>query len=613
MCGIAGVLKRRSGDKAERDVIVAMRDAMTHRGPDDAGIHVDGPLGLGHRRLSIIDLGSGHQPMFDPSNRLCVVFNGEIYNYKALRSELETLGFRFRTQSDTEVLLHGYLAWGKAMVERLNGIFAFAIWDRASETLFLARDHMGVKPLYYHADGEAFVFASEIKALFESGQCRPVCDWEAVPEYFVFRHVAGERTLFQGVKSLLPGHRMTVSGGGVSVEAYWSPLPAHPEAVDDRSVAARLEQLVVDAVRMQMMSDVPLGTFCSGGVDSSLVTAIAASHAGSAINTYSIGFEDPAYDESQYALQVAERYSTVHHELRVGNAEFASWLPRLIWQNDEPLHFPNSVHIYALSKLAKERVTVVLTGEGADELFGGYPRYRIPRLVARLKRWGGPLQGGLSLLARATGDHRLAKLNAFLSGSVGEAFLYNSAPLPQQARTALGSAGMAAVFPYRSDVLAGLDGSSSLARSALLDQYTYLVAILNRQDKMSMAASIESRVPLLDRNLVHFANGLPDRYKQKGSGTKIVFKQLAEKYLPREVIYRRKSGFGVPLASWLRADEGLGPLADRVVRELRGLLPDYCPDPAHVLEMHRKGQGDHSEYLWEVINFALWREGFGMN
>lgn len=611
MCGIVGILRRSPGQAPDRASILAMRDVLTHRGPDDAGVYQDGPVGLGHRRLSIIDIGSGHQPMIDPSGERCVVFNGEIYNYRALRSELEAQGFGFRTQSDTEVLLHGYAAWGDDLVGRLNGIFAFAIWDRARSRLFLARDHMGVKPLYYHHGKDAFVFASEIKALFESGFCRPECNWEAVPEYFVFRQVAGERTLFRGVKSLLPGHRMTVDADGLAIERYWSPEAGAVQDHDD--VEHRLETLVVDAVRMQMMSDVPLGTFCSGGVDSSLVTAIAARHADGPINTYSIGFDERDYDESAYARRVAEHCGTVHHELRVSNEEFASSLPGLIWHNDEPLHFANSVHIHALSRLAKERVTVVLTGEGADELFGGYPRYRIPRLVARLRPWSGILRAGLSVSGKLIRDHRLEKLGAFLAGSAEEAVFYNNAPLPQALRSGLVHGEAEQLFPYRSERMSVLRAEPSrLRQAALLDQQTYLGAILNRQDKMSMAASIESRVPLLDHRLVSFANGVPDRFKQHGSGTKIVFKRLAEKYLPREVIYRRKSGFGVPLAAWLRAGSGLGALADSVLGQLDVGGIDGCPAPMTLLGEHRAGRADHAEFLWTILNFGLWKARFGI-
>lgn len=615
MCGIVGIINRDRDRSCAEERLLAMRDQLVHRGPDDQGIYLDANLGLGHRRLSIIDLSSGHQPMMTEDSGLCVVFNGEIYNYKSLRVELEARGCMFRTNSDTEVLLHLYREYGDQGVERLNGIFAFAIWDKRHRKLFLARDHMGIKPLYFHDGPRAFVFASEIKSLFASGEVTARCNAEAVPEYFAFRQVAGERTLFQDIKSLLPGHCMTVSGGVATTRQYWSPIASTPQP--KRSLhdsVDQLDTLLTDAVKMQMMSDVPLGTFCSGGIDSSLVTAICAREAGRPIDTYSVGFHEPEYDETGYARMVSRQYATSHHELRLTKAEFAERLPAMIWHNDEPLNFPNSVLIYALSELAKQRVTVVLTGEGADELFAGYPRYYIPTLVARLQHLPVWMRRMLGVAIGGTGDHRLRKLASRLVQPMDDVLLYNAATLDSDLLQELWPGAGTQTFKYRMSILQQFgEDDSWLRRMSLLDQRTYLVSILNRQDKMSMAASIESRVPLLDHRLVEFANSLPDEHRQGNRQTKLVLKQVAERYLPREIIYRRKSGFGIPVAEWFRGEGGLGELIRLTLAEVNLAELGGHVDLEGKLREHLSGRVDHSDFLWSALNFALWKKAFRLN
>ena len=446
MCGITGLMYADHGRPCDPQIVTGMRDLVSYRGPDDAGIYVDGPVGLGHRRLSIIDLGGGHQPMTDADNRFWIVFNGEIYNFQPLRDALVAKGFRFRTNSDTEVILQLYAERGERCVEALNGMFAFAIWDTAKRSLFIARDRMGVKPLYYAETADAFVFGSEIKSLFASGLVSPRLREEALAEYMLFRQVAGSETLFAGVRSLPPGCWMTVRDGGVRISRYWSPHPpAERPAITHDEALQQLSELLRDSVRLRLISDVPVGTFCSGGVDSSLVTAIAAQLKNDPINTFSVGFDDPDYDESAYARMVSARYRTIHHELRVGNVEYSELFPRMVWHNDEPLDFANSVHIYALSKLAKSHVTVVLTGEGSDELFAGYPRYRIPNLARQYGYIPAPLRRALSSV---TGDHRVRKLERFAAYSSEDALLYNSSYLRPEVA--------AAAFPRMNGYLARL-------------------------------------------------------------------------------------------------------------------------------------------------------------
>lgn len=615
MCGILGFVGL-AGQPMDREAFIRARDTMTHRGPDDGGIYQDGSVLLGHRRLSIIDLGGGHQPMAAADESVWTIFNGEIYNFRELRDELSRKGHAFKSASDTEVILRLYLEEGVGGFERLNGIFAFAIWDRRSGEMHLVRDQLGIKPLYYAETPRGLVFASEVKVLLATGLVAPMLESEAIPEYLVYRDVSGERTLFRGVRRLLPGHRLTLHDGRIGVHRYWNLVDDQAPVFEGSFEAAvnALESLLDDAVQMQMVSDVPLGTFCSGGVDSSLVTALAARHASGPINTFSVGFDEAAFDESVYARQVAAHCSTRHHEVRISNRQFADQLERLIWHNDEPLHFPNSVHIHAVSELARHHVTVVLTGEGADELFAGYPRYQIPVLLARWRRVPGPVRWLVRNLGQVLGDHRVQKLDRFTGRPAGWEILMNSASSDARRLEIEGLDEQLAVSDYRRAAFEATAGyPDPVTRVSLLDQQTYLVSILNRQDKMSMATSIESRVPFLDPRVVRFAHALPTAFKQGRLDNKRVVKALAMRHLPAEVIKRRKSGFGVPLADWFRAEEGLGALlaataGDSLVGEVFG---EGAVQALHA--EHRAGRADHSDALWAALNLALWRKAFGIS
>ncbi|MFI0416529.1 MAG: asparagine synthase (glutamine-hydrolyzing), partial [Candidatus Thiodiazotropha sp.] len=367
MCGIAGVLYLDSSKAVDNNRLSLMRDVFTYRGPDDSGLYISGSVGLAHRRLSIIGLSTGHQPMSDNTGKYWIVFNGEIYNYKELKIELERKGYKFTTTSDTEVIIYLYKEYGSECVNHLNGMFAFAIYNENEKSLFLARDRMGIKPLYYTKTKEGFYFSSEIKAILEYGDVERRINNRSVYEYFMFRGVAGENTMFENVLSLLPGHYMIIKDSNKKIVRYWNLFDIQKDRTIDRTTALEgIESLLQDAIKIRLMSEVPLGTFCSGGIDSSLVTAIAAGIAGDNMNTFSVGFNEKNYDESEYAKLVSDRYGTKHHELVLNSDEFACLLKRPIMLNDEPLHFSNSIHILALSELAKQSVTVVLTGEGAD-------------------------------------------------------------------------------------------------------------------------------------------------------------------------------------------------------------------------------------------------------
>lgn len=606
MCGITGLFL--TGAAVDRAVLTRMRDVVAHRGPDDADNFIEGPVGLGHRRLSIIDLGTGHQPMQTVDGRFTIAFNGEIYNYRELRRDLEAKGVAFRTQSDTEVILELHRRHGNDAVRLLNGIFAYALWDRQERVLLLARDRAGIKPLYYARTARGIAFGSEIKSLFESGIVCKQCNDRHVPEYLLFRDVAGPETLYSGVLTLPPGHWMAIREGtpGDAV-AYWHPGQdvrrfegSYADAVD------ALDAALNAAIRRQMIADVPLGTFCSGGIDSSLVTAIAARHAGSAINTYSVGFEEPGFDESRYARLAATSCGSDHHEIRVTESRFVELLPKLIWHNDLPLHFANSVHIYAVSVLARERVKVALTGEGADELFHGYPRYYVPRIATALDRLPGFLRAALLALAATLPDHRLRRLASSARLSPADRLLFNSTAV-DAAAAGIDTARAAGEgwWAQRRTLAAGAAGMSEL------DFETYLVSILNRQDKMSMATSLEARVPFLDNEIIEFAAGLPIGFKQTLRHRKRVLKDVARRYLPAEIVDRRKSGFGVPLSSWMRADGPTGKLLAEIVEEWDS--PDVLGRQTvrDALAEHRAGRRDHSEFLWSVLNLGLWSRTTG--
>lgn len=613
MCGIVGIIYKDAERQVSEFEVICMRDLLAHRGPDDQGILVDGNMGMGHRRLSIIDLHTGHQPMANEDETLWIVFNGEIYNFQEIREDLVKKGHTFTTRSDTEVILHLYEEKGVNCPAFLNGIFAFAIWDKKKRSLFLARDHMGIKPLYYAETKDSFLFSSEIKSIVRSGHMDARCNEAVLPEYFLFRHISGENTIFQGVKNLLPAHSMVYKTGKSYIREYWSPFPREIETdMSFEAATEKLDWLIKDSVKKQLISDVPLGTFCSGGVDSSLVTALAARFSTEPINTFSVGFYEKGYDETAYARMVSKKYGTRHHEIKLTNQEFADLLPKMIWHNDEPLNFANSIQIYAISKLAKGLVTVVLTGEGADELFGGYPRYLVPKMAEWCKRLPQSLRKLIARNSRWAGGHRIEKVIRFSSYPSREAYLLNASFLDKDFVRSIVNQFPDNGFLFREESLKrgealSLDPINCLS---LIDQQNYLVSILNRQDKMSMATSLESRVPLLDYRIVNFANSMHSMYKVRSLKTKLILKAVAGKYLPPPIINRRKSGFGVPLGLWFRESMGLGSLLAEMAAEIRpgGFIKKK--KFIKIVKEHKAGEQDHSEILWTCINFWLWEKKF---
>ncbi|MEO5798309.1 MAG: asparagine synthase (glutamine-hydrolyzing) [Gemmatimonadales bacterium] len=608
MCGICGIVQPR-GTTVAPDVLRQMRDTMAHRGPDGADLYLDAHVGLGHRRLRIIDLSDlAAQPMVSSDGNTVVVHNGEIYNFEALRRELESHGRRFRSRSDTEVILAAWREWGSACVEHFNGMFAFAIYDRTDGTLFLARDRLGVKPLYYHRADGAFHFASEIKAFFAVPGIVPVINDLRLTEQLLYRSLADEQTLFHGIHALLPGHSLTVSAdGGIRTQQYWdiafTPSLDAPEAELEEDVLA----LLLESVELQEVGDVPIGVQLSGGIDSALVTAAMARPGQPQVQSFTAGFAEPGFSELAEARAVSSRYHTGHHEVIQHQRDFVEVLDTLTWHHDEPLAHSNAAGIYSLCRAAKPFATVLLTGEGADETFAGYHRYAWLRKHATARRWLTPLAPLLP--ARASG--RLASLRLALTRSPQEFIALSTARGFADFAPHLDPTVVQQTIARRAALLAPAATASLLNQALYYDLKSYLPPILMRQDKMSMAHGVETRVPFLDHRLVELAFRLPDQSRlHRGTG-KWMLKRIAERYLPKPLAWRAKNGFSFPLAPWLRDPNGLGGRLDLIMAE-RSLSRQLLPGPVleQLIAGHRSGRADHAEALWTLLAMESWKSAF---
>jgi asparagine synthase (glutamine-hydrolysing) len=610
MCGIAGVGFASPERQADPETVLRMRDCLAHRGPDGAGVvHFPG-ASLAHRRLSIIDLELGDQPMANEDDSIWVVFNGEIYNYRELHAELSARGHRFRTRSDTEVLVHAYEEWGDGFVTRLNGMFAFALLDRPRRRLLLARDPLGIKPLFYASDAERVLFASEIKGVL-AGWHRPVpIAPDALQEYLIFRYLAWDRTLYQGIRRLPPGHLAVWEAGRLSLQRFWAPSrDAQVQAMALDDATAELDTLLGVAVQRQLISDVPLGAFCSGGVDSGLVSCYAAGASPGGFQTFSVGFEDPRFDESPLARDTARRCGTTHREITATAGALEGTLRKLIWHHDEPLSHPNSVPLHELSGLARQHVKVVLTGEGADELFGGYPRYHIARVRGYLEPVPPVLRSGLAALLRLIPGHRASKAAALLPLSLEDSILLNSAYVdPGMVADITGSPVAGALETRRQLVAEMLDPRDPVGSISRYEVLTYLPCALDRMDRMSMAHGLEGRVPFLDMGLTEWALRLPASLKLGQRTNKRVVKRLAARRLSPRIVHGPKSGFGLPLDAWFRGPE---------FRSVMETLRDQAHPAAGLFDMatvrrlldeHQLALADHGEVLWLLTNVWLWYE-----
>ena len=616
MCGIAG-MARIDGGRADAALVRAMTNVLAHRGPDGDGIHVDGGACLGHRRLAIIDLSTGAQPMQSPDGQSWITYNGEVYNFRELRAELEARGRSFRTTSDTEVILAAYHTWGVDCVRRLRGMFAFAIWDARQRRLFLARDRFGIKPLVYAWDGARLLFASEIKGILEDPTVPRELDWEALRDYLTFHYVPSPKTMFRAIRKLPPASYLVLdaAGGTPKIHRYWD-LQFVPD--ETRSEADWLDGLswhLDDAVRSHLVSDVPVGAFLSGGVDSSTVVALMARAGTGRVRTFSIGFEDADFDELEHARRVAQRYGTDHYELVV-KPDAMEALPRLAWQFDEPFADSSALPSYYVAKITREHVTVALSGDGGDENFAGYRRYaRAAGLHDRLDGMPGrPLRGLLRLAAHLlpAGVRGQGYLGLLGADPIDRYFRMVTYQQSYGLRRLLTAEAKAHVRP-EADAL----GFERLARESVapdyvstmqaLDVRTYLPDdILAKVDRTTILVSLEARVPLLDHALAEFVATMPSRLKLHAGSSKYLLKRAMAELLPPEILHRAKMGFGVPLGRWFRndlAEHAREVLLDGATRR-HGLVDVAAAEG--ILGEHRAGKADRSAVIWALVCLELW-------
>ena len=624
MCGICGIFIFDKTQRVDREVLSDMNRQIAHRGPDDDGFFVDGNVGLAMRRLSIIDIRTGHQPLSNEDGSIWIVFNGEIYNHGDLRKDLMSRGHRYRTQSDTETIVHLYEEYGKNCVQYLRGMFAFAIWDRARRSLFIARDRLGIKPLYYRYQGDTLLFGSEIKTILNHPRVKPEFNRGTLAEYLAFGYIAGEETMYAGINKLLPGHTLILDEdkGALQIEPYWDlNIQSDDGNRPYEHYVSEYRERLENCVSSHLMSDVPLGVFLSGGLDSSAVAALTTKIRQEPIQTFSVGYGEQRFSELPYARTVAEHLRSRHYEVHVSWEDFFQTLPRLIWHEDEPVVWPSSVALYFVARLAREHVTVVLTGEGSDETLAGYTRYAWTLLNSRMDRvYRSITPAGLrALLRRAIGGSPIAgaykrKLEHTFLGRDGASWpsfyfdnFYCAFSASDQEELLTPDAKQSGGDAYAGS-MRYWNGSTGdlLHRLLYTDIKTYLVELLMKQDQMSMAASIESRVPFLDHALVEFTARIPPKYSTKGMAGKCILKSAVADLLPEAIMSRKKMGFPTPWEFWLK-----GPQLD--VLEQLLLEPQTLQrrlfrkeNLQRLFAEHRSGARDHGSRIWRLLNLELW-------
>jgi asparagine synthase (glutamine-hydrolysing) len=623
MCGICGIFYPDRQQRVDHGLLSAMNRQIAHRGPDDDGFYLRENIGLAMRRLSIIDVQTGHQPISNEDESLWIVFNGEIYNHRELRQNLESQGHRYRTRSDTETIVHLYEQYGNDCVKHLRGMFAFAIWDQPRRRLFLARDRLGIKPLYYSYDGSSLLFGSEIKALLAHPRLRAEFNRKTLGEYLAFGYIAGEETMYEGVHKLMPGQTLMLDESGeIEISSYWDLKVNCSESGRTReSYVREYRERLEESVQSHLMSDVPLGVFLSGGLDSSAVAALMAKIRNDQIETFAVGYGEEAFSELPFARAVAKHIKSKHHEVRITRDDFFQTLPQCIWHEDEPLAWPSSVPLYFVARLARERVKVVLTGEGSDETLAGYTRYAWTLLNARMDHvyrsltpsgLRGALRNGI-LASPLSASLRRKLEHTFLlrDGSSWPAFyfdnFYSAFSAAEQNDLLTGDAKLVTDGAYAGSMHFWDHSQGELLHRLLYtDIKTYLVELLMKQDQMSMAASIESRVPFLDHSLVEFTASIPAKYATKGMAGKFILKSAVEDLLPKSIVYRQKMGFPTPWAYWLAGPQ-LQNL-ENLLLEPR-TLDRGCFRAGAIRSLfseHRAGRRDHGNQIWRLLNLELW-------
>jgi asparagine synthase (glutamine-hydrolysing) len=624
MCGIAGFVGQSGGMRRDERgrVLDRMCRVIRHRGPDEQGVMLEGEAALGMRRLSIIDLAGGHQPLSGCDPNLSLVFNGEIYNFQELQRELEARGHRFHTHSDTEAIVHAFEEYGEDCVKHLRGMFVFALWDARARRLFIARDRAGKKPLYYaETSDKTLVFGSELKSLLEHPEVKREVNPEAVDAYLSFGYVPEPLSIFEGVRKLPPASHLTFEDGRTTIKEYWDfPFDAEPDVRSEAELSEELRALLDEAVRVRLISDVPLGAFLSGGVDSSVVVGLMARASSKPVKTFSIGFHEDSYNELQYARVAARHFSTDHHEFIV-TPDICQIVDELVHYFDEPFADSSAIPTYMVAKLARAHVTVALSGDGGDELFAGYTRYVVDRR-----------RSGFASLPRALRQGLMQPLSRSLPhGAWGRNFLYNVAQEPLERyiesvsmftslnkrsllsadfRKRLKGRDHLALLRFR-ELAASLHARDPLNALLYLDSKTYLPGdILTKVDRMTMAVSLEARAPLLDTKLMEFAARLPASMKMRGLETKYIFKRAVRDLVPAEILDRPKQGFGIPLDKWINEqlrERTRETLTERRTRE-RGLVNHHYVE--RLLDEHERKRRDHSGALWTLLMLELWHRAF---
>lgn len=622
MCGICGVV----GPAASHELVDRMCGRIVHRGPDDQGIWIHPGVALGMRRLSIIDVAGGQQPMSNEDGTVWIVFNGEIYNYLDVRKDLEGRGHRFSTRSDTEVMVHGWEEWGDASVEHLRGMFGYALWDMRAETLLLARDRLGKKPLYYTVVDGSLFFGSEIKSLLAHPGVPREVNPAALDAYLTYRYVPGTATMFRGINKLRPGQILLWKNGTITLRQYWEPrYDAHQPAASEAEYLERTTELLRESVRIRLMSEVPLGAFLSGGLDSSIIVGLMAGLMDQPVKTFSVGFgEGGDIDEVAHARRVAEHFGTDHHEITV-RADAAELLPRLVWHLDEPIADAAAIPTFLISQVARQKVTVVLTGEGGDELFAGYQRYYGDQMLASLELLPHAARRSIAAAGQAllpsTSERRLVRYanRALRAAAKSRPERYRTwVTIFQGAeREALYTPAMRAALAegpmtHPAEQLLAEGGSRDFLHTILhFDVLGWLPDdLLMKVDKMGMAASIEARTPFLDHKLFEYVAGMPAEMKLRGKTSKYLLRQVADRLLPESIRQRKKHGFDVPLQRWLR-DDLHAMLHERLSEERLRAHGLFQPaEVARLIEEHESGRADHHLHLWTLLCFQLWFDTF---
>lgn len=608
MCGICGVLNL-DGAPVDRALIGRMSSTLVHRGPDAEGTYFDGPVGLGSRRLSIIDLTGGDMPIYNEDGSIAIVFNGEIYGYVELRDELERLGHRFATRSDTETIVHAYEEYGVRCVEHLNGMFAFALWDSRRQELLLARDRVGEKPLFYAEVGGRVIFASEIKALLQDPACARTVDSDALTQYLTSLYIPYPRSIFRGVAKLPPGHLMRASAQGIQIERYWFPERVQPRRLSMDEATEELRPLLADAVRLQMRSDVPVGFFLSAGMDSTSVVAFAArTTEGARLKTFAVGFEGADWDERPGARSVAAMYGSEHFDISVSPQDIWHLLPRLVWLMDEPMADGSIVPLYIISSLARQQVKVILCGAGGDELFAGYPRYEIGQVpLARriLQQIPTPFKEVAVRVGRlySAGFGNRVYVNL---RNVERHYYDDTAWFTDAERLALTGNNGSSFAQVVSHHYRRLPWADPVNRLMFVDMNTYMSDdLLPMTDRMTMGVSLEGRVPFLDYRLVEWSLSLPGEYKLREGVSKYMLRRAMEGLLPAEILARPKRGFGPPFGSWLRA--GLLEYTRELLLSPRAQARGLC-DPEFIRTLLGGNLDEHrvAQQIWTLLILEVW-------